>query len=122
MKTKFLLLLITVATMLVACTSEKDRYLNELVAFTEEVEMMADTYTPDERSLAMQQYGAFREEAVNYRNEFTPEDRQTIEDCYRRLNAILARGYLEEGARSLSGFIEEAAHLIEDLSVDLLGQ
>jgi hypothetical protein len=120
MKSKFILLFVAAAISLVACVSEKDRYVGELVAFTDEVEVMYENYTSEELSLAMQQYQAFREEATYYRHEFTPEDLQTIADCNRRLNAILARGYIEEGARALGGFIEEAAHLLEDLGLGLI--
>lgn len=122
MKSKFILLLIALAALFVGCTSEKDRYINELVTFTEQVELLADSYTPEERSLAMQQYQAFRDEAVNYRQEFTQEDLKTVSDCNRRLNALLARGYIEEGARVIGSFIEEAAHLVEDLGAELLGE
>lgn len=122
MKSKFTLLLIALAALFVGCTSEKDRYINELVAFTEQVEVLAESYTPEERSLAMQQYQAFRDEAVNYRHEFTQEDLKTVSDCNRRLNALLARGYIEEGARAIGSFIEEAAHLFEDLGSELLGE
>lgn len=122
MKSKFTLLLLALAALFVGCTSEKDRYINELVAFTEQVEVLAESYTPDERSLTLQQYQAFRDEAVNYRHEFTQEDLKTVSDCNRRLNALLARGYIEEGARAIGGFIEEAAHLFEDLGSELLGE
>lgn len=109
-------LLISVSVMLmVSCVSEKDSYMSDLSAFTEEVVLYSESYSSNELSVAMEQYAAYREEASLYEGEFTEEDLAELEQNFRVLNEKLAEGYIDDRVRAIEGYLEEAAHLVEDL-------
>lgn len=108
-------LLVAALLFAVSCTSPKDSFLSDLSAFTEQMELEAESYSSDELQVAMEQYKAYREEASVYKTEYTPEDEALMEDCFRRLNEVFAEGYINNGLESIEGYLQEAMHLLEDL-------
>lgn len=100
----------------VACSSPKETFVSSLSEFSEQVKSEYQTYSSNDLQIVSEQYLAFRKEAELYAAEFTEQDKLIVDECYRTLNEIIARSYVESGISRVMGYFEEAVNLIEDLS------
>ena len=105
-----------VVLLLAACTSPKDQFVNSISEFNEQVKSEYQTYSSYDLQIVSEQYSAFRKEAELYVNEFTEHDKAIVDKCYRDLNEIIARCYVNNGITRVKGYFEEAVNLIKDLS------
>lgn len=98
-----LLLLFMCTLFLVSCTSPKDKFITDLSNFTEKTASELETYSSPEWKLAVRQYQVFRAEKELYNNEFSSDDLKIIDDCYKRMNSMIAKGVKNMGTELIKG-------------------
>lgn len=108
-------LILTSILAISACSSPKNRYINDLIDFAEQVSTEYENYSYADLDLAIEQYAAFRKEALMYQHEYTEAEMEIINSCNRQINKFLTKHYIEHGINRVEGYIEEAINLIDDL-------
>lgn len=88
---------------LVSCASPKDKFIKDLSNFTEKTASEFETYSSPEWKLAIRQYQVFRAEKELYNNEFSSDDLKIIDDCYKRINSMIAKGVKNMGTELIKG-------------------
>ena len=108
-------LILTSILAISACSSPKNRYINDLIDFAEQVSTEYENYSYADLDLAIEQYAAVRKEALMYQHEYTEAEMEIINSCNRQINKFLTKHYIEHEINRVEGYIEEAINLIDDL-------
>lgn len=100
---------------LVACYSEKDKYLNRYQQFTTDIITNASTYTAEEWENAITVYSKLKNEYILYSRDMTIDERAYVEELNKTINKEIVRNAATETFDFLKDAIDEVSGLLDDL-------
>lgn len=113
MKTiRLVFLLITLC--FIACTSEKDKYLDRYQRFATDIVMNAQTYTEQDWEVALSKYEQLKNEYIQYSRDMTVEDRMYIEELNKTINKELVRNAASDTFEGLKNLFGDLSDMVEE--------
>ena len=98
----------------VACTSEKDKYLDRYQCFATDVVMNAQTYTEQDWEIALSTYEQLKNEYIQYSRDMTVEDRMYIEELNETINKELVRNAAVDTFEGLKSLFGDLSDMVEE--------
>lgn len=103
-----------IALCLVACTSEKEKYLDRYQRFTMDVVKNAQTYTEQDWEIALSTYKQLKDEYIQYSRDMTIEDRRYIDELNETINKELVRNTAVDTFEGLKSLFGDLSDMIEE--------
>ena len=103
-----------IALCLVACTSEKEKYLDRYQRFTMDVVKNAQTYTEQDWEIALSTYKQLKDEYIQYSRDMTIEDRRYIDELNETINKELVRNAAVDTFEGLKSLFGDLSDMVED--------
>ncbi len=112
MKTRIIIIMFAVA--LAACTSKKDKFMNEYKTFATDFLEEYDDYTDTDWDAAEMRYKELREQYADYMTELTQTERRQIDEWNNKINAAFIEEKAEDAASSLQNVLKEAIGTLKE--------
>ena len=98
----------------IACTSEKDKYLDRYQRFATDVVMNAQTYTEQDWEIALSTYEQLKNEYIQYSRDMTVEDRMYIEELNETINKMFVRNVATDTFEGLKNLFGDLSDMVEE--------
>ena len=112
---KKILIFIFSCVFFVACTSEKDRYVNSYENFVNKVIEQCDSYSSTDWDACIQKYEEFRKEYSKYMADMSQADREKINNLNSKLNAKIIEKGVGNTIEGIENTVNEVLGTLDEL-------
>ncbi len=110
-----LFVLAVVSVAMFSCKSETEKFVDKYKQFTTDLSENYLNYNSGQRDSLCVQYRVLRDRAKAQEHEMTIVQRNVIDSCNYKINAILIRKTTKDAINSAGKFLHEAAGTIKEL-------
>lgn len=99
----------------ISCSSPEKTYVSRIIDFTTEVSYNQNGFTDARWEQVIDKYKSLREQRDTLNYNFTQKDIASIDSCYRKLNAVIAKSIVNKSIDNANSYMNELKNLIEDV-------
>lgn len=108
-------LLLLLALAIPSCKTEEQKFMDEYTHFADTFLAQCNTYSATDWEAAATRYEQLREQYALYVTEFTPEQRQLVEQYNSKINAEFVRHEVDSTTEQVKSLLKETLGTLNEL-------